>query len=65
MAGAVQGAAPVKSVGVLADMTTAKVKPQLDEDSMRFVVASPNVCVATADPMAEPMPARAATSRVS
>jgi PPOX class probable FMN-dependent enzyme len=38
-----------QSVGLLADMTTAKVKPQLDEDSMRFVVASPYVCVATAD----------------
>src|SRR3954447_5404748 len=38
-----------QSVGVLHDMATAKVKRQLDADSMRFVAASPYVCVATSD----------------
>jgi PPOX class probable FMN-dependent enzyme len=38
-----------ESVGVLFDMASAKVKPQLDADSMRFVAASPYVCVATSD----------------
>ena len=38
-----------ESVGVLHDMAAAKVKPQLDADSMRFVAASPYVCVATSD----------------
>jgi predicted pyridoxine 5'-phosphate oxidase superfamily flavin-nucleotide-binding protein len=38
-----------RSVGVLYDMATAKVKPRLDADSMRFVAASPYVRVATSD----------------
>jgi uncharacterized protein len=38
-----------ESVGVLHDMATAKVERQLDADSMRFVAASPYVCVATSD----------------
>jgi PPOX class probable FMN-dependent enzyme len=38
-----------QSVGDLSPMATEKVKQQFDADSMRFVAASPYVCIATSD----------------